>query len=234
MIVTFRIAGTLAASAANSSSLTVTAPACNVNDILIACIMTKLLNNTISAPDATWNSIYQDNGDCTDASDDHRCAIFWKRATASGGDFAFTFANKSTDLKAGVILAFGGCPMRSTPIDATAVGATVTAGVNDAVAFPAFDPTNIRAEIVYVAFYGDDATAFNAAMSSDTNPDCTIRTDQETSLGTDCTIAVTSGPTTDGSAISARTWSSAASTTSGSTGVVFGLVPVGRKFITHV
>lgn len=233
MVVEFRAAGTLAATAGNATTVAVTAPACNVNDILIACILTKLLGNTISPPDATWNSIYQADGDCTTAADDHRCAIYWKRATASGGDFTFTFATKSTDLKAGVIVAYSGCPTRVTPIDGTAVGATVTVGANDNVAFPAFDPTSIHAEIVYVAFYGNDLTSFSAAMSGDTNPDCTVRTDQETSTGTDCTIAIISGPTTDGSSIASRTWASGSTTDAGSTGVVFGLIPERRVFVTH-
>jgi hypothetical protein len=62
-------------------------------------------------------------------------------------------------------------------------------------------------------------------MSGDTNPDCVRRFDLETGTGTDATIALTSGPTTDGSNIASRTWASAATTDSGNTGMVFGLKP---------
>lgn len=60
-------------------------------------------------------------------------------------------------------------------------------------------------------------------MSNDTNPNCTKDCDVESSTGTDCSIAFTSG-TNDGSNIASRTWASVSSTDAGSTGVVFALV----------
>ena len=108
------------------------------------------------------------------------------------------------------------------PIDRTAVGATVTVGANDNIAFPAFTPSSSEAMVIYFGFYGNDLTTPGAAMSNDVNPDCTTRYDRETSSGNDVTICCTSG-TNDGSAIASRTWAMASTADAGSTGVVLAL-----------
>ena len=89
--------------------------------------------------------------------------------------------------------------------------------------FPAFDPTSTDVEVIFVAFYCGNVTTFSAAMSSDTNPDCTTRWDLETSAGANCTIACTSG-SNDGSNVASRTWASNADVDLENTGVVFALV----------
>lgn len=224
MAVSFISAGALGLSA-TVTPIAVIAPACQQDDILLCCLINKELNVTISAPDGTWTEIYQANGDCTTAADDHRAAIFWKRATTadSGATFNFSKSADNNVLFAGVISVWRGCnPF--TPLDATAVGATVTAAASDNVAFPAFKPTSAEGHVIFVAFYGNDLTTFNAAMSNDVNPDCTTRFDLETSTGNDCSIALTSG-NSDGSNIASRTWASASTADAGSTGVVFALVP---------
>lgn len=223
MAVSFVAAGSNVTNTTNQT-LALVAPTCQEDDILLACIINKALTVAISAPDSTWTEIYQANADCTTAAADHRAAIFWKRAEklSSGDTFNFTKAS-GTVLFMGNISAWRGCNPFS-PIDATAVGATVTVADNDNVTFPAFDPTSAEAHVVFVAFYGNDLTTFNAAMSSDVNPDCTTRWDNESSAGNDATIACTSG-LADGSNIASRTWASASTADAGSTGVVFGLVP---------
>lgn len=225
MSVTFVAAGSLADNATVATQAIV-APACNEGDILVAILINKsAVANVISAPDGTWASITSGLNDCTAAADDHGYALFWKRATGSGGSFTFTKATDDNVTFGGVIHAWRGALTSGSPLDATAVGTTKTAGAADNVSFPAFDPTAVNAHIIYVAIYGNDATTFNAAMSADTNPDCTVRSDLESTTGTDYSIAVISGDTTDGSNIASRTWASASTTDAGSTGIVFGLVP---------
>lgn len=234
MQVTFNAAGTAAWNATTNSQAIAAPSATLINDILIAVVINKALTNAISAPDATWFQIYQGAVDCTTAADDHRISIWWKRATAAGAtSFTFTKTTDDNVLFGGVIVAYSGCKLRGSPIDATAVGATVTAAAGDTANFPAFDPTSLHNETVFVCTAGNDATTFAAAMSADTNPDCTVRADVETSTGSDVSIGITSGYN-NGSNIAARTWDYAATTNCGNIAVVFALVPESRKLVTHV
>ena len=67
-----------------NQSLPMTPPAATmVGDILLAQLVNKALTVAISPPNSSWTQLYQANGDCTTAADDHRAAIFWKRATSS-------------------------------------------------------------------------------------------------------------------------------------------------------
>src|ERR1044071_9803713 len=104
MAVTFVAAGALATNA-TTVTLTVVAPTLQANDIMIACLINKALGNVISAPDGTWTQISQDDNDCTTAADDHRYAVYWKRAASgdSGATFNFTKASDDNNLFAGVI-----------------------------------------------------------------------------------------------------------------------------------
>jgi hypothetical protein len=162
--------------------------------------------------------------DCTTAADDHQYGLYWCRAKAtdSGATFNFTKATDDNLLFAGVISAHRGFKKSGSPINATAPARTETAGANDNVAFPAFDPAGANCHVFFMAYYGNDLSAFAAAMSADTNPDCTLRYDLETSSGNDCTLACTSGDN-DGANVASRTWASAASTDAGNTGVVFAM-----------
>ena len=220
---TFVAVGALATNV-TTASMPITAPTLAVNDIMIACLINKALGNVISPPDGTWTQIIQDDTDCTIANDDHRFAIFWKRAVSGNSGAAFTFTKATDDnlLFAGIISAWRGCVATGNPIDGGAV--SKTAGAIDNVSFPAITTVNPNELVLFVAFYGQDATTFAAAMSSDVNPGCTLRFDQENSGGTDCTIACTSGPLTDAGTVAARTWASNATTDAGSAGVVFGLI----------
>jgi hypothetical protein len=114
-------------------------------------------------------------------------------------------------------------------IDAAGVGVTATTTLTDDVSFPAYDPSGpvggaADVHVMFVAFYGNDLTGFSAAMSADTNPDCTTRVDLESSAGTDVTLALTSG-NNDGGNIAARTWASNSTANAANTGVVFAVNP---------
>ena len=220
MAITFVANGALAIDAA-TATLAVDAPTCLANDILVCALLNKELTVTISPPDGTWTQLAQNEIDST--VNDFRFALFWKKATASGGTFNFTKSADNNILFIGVISAWRGSPTPDSPIDVTAVGVSLNTTAADNVTFPAFDPTATAVHVIYTAFYGDDATTFAAAMSADTNPDCTTRFDLESNAGTDGSIACTSGDN-DGSSIASRTWASASTTDAGSAGVVFALI----------
>jgi hypothetical protein len=226
MAVTFNTVGLSLSTNTVSAFVDVLAPsAILTDDIMIACCMGKPLGNVMSAPDGSWTQIVQADGDCTLAANDHRYAIFWKRAVSTDSDATFRFTKVTDDnnIYAAVIGVWTGAATSGSPLDDTAAAATTTAAQTDTVSFPAFNPTGTDSHIIFVAFYGNDLTTFAAAMSNDTDPDCTIRWDYETSADTDLTIACTSGDTTDGANIAARTWASVSTTDAGSTGVVFAL-----------
>lgn len=229
MPITFVAAGAFAANATLATQ-NIVAPTLVANDVMLACVINKALGNVISAPDGTWTQIVQDDNDCTTAADDHRFAIFWKRAAGgdSGATFAFTKATDDNSFFGGMIGAFRGCVTPGSPLDATAPGVQKTAAQTDDVTFPALDPTGTDVHVVFIAFYLNDLTTFAAAMSADTNPDCTLRWDTETATGTDCTIACMSGDN-NGASIASRTWAAASTADAGNTGVVFALLPPGTS-----
>jgi hypothetical protein len=221
MTITFIAAGSLATNN-TTTTLPVVAPACNINDILICCLMNKDVTNTISPPDGTWTQIVQGFNDATTAAAKHQYAVFWKRATASNGTFDFTKATDDNNLFCGVIGVWRGVIATTDPLDATAAGVTETLSNTDNVSFPAFDPTGTDVHVVYVAFYGFDLTTYSAAMVANVNPACTIRWDLETGVGTNGSISCTSG-SNDGTAIASRTWASNSTNNAANTGVVFAL-----------
>lgn len=222
--VTFVAAGSLAVNATLASQAIV-APACAANDILIAAVFNKsIAANAISAPDGTWTEVVaQAVNDCTTAADEFRFSLWWKRATGSGGSFTFTKATDDNVLFGGVIVAYRGAKTSGNPIHVRTIPYTSTTAPADSVTFPNYSPSYHLIRMVFVAFYGNDQTTFAAAMSDDVNPDCTIDTDQETSTGTDFTIAICSG-ISDGTPISQRGWASNATVDAGNTGVVFSLL----------
>jgi hypothetical protein len=226
MSVSFVAAGAIGESA-TVTPITVTAPACQSGDILIATIINKEITVTISPPDSTWTELYQGQADATLAADDFRAAVYWKRATGSGGSFSFSKSADNNVEFAGIISAWRGCVVgdSANPIDATAVGNQVTTAVADNVTFPAFDPTaaNGFCHVVFVAFYGNDLTTFSGTMSSSAECVTAVRYDLESSTGTDFSIAVCSGDAS-GNNIASRTWASASTADSSSIGVVFGLL----------
>ena len=122
-----------------------------------------------------------------------------------------------------MISAWRGAKSTGSPLDASAAARTETAGAADNVSFPAYDPTSTSVHVIYMAYYGQDTCTFAAAMSADTNPDCTLRYDLENALGTDSYLSCISGES-DCSAIASRNCASASAVDAGNTGVVFALV----------
>jgi len=226
MAVTFHVAGAAVANFTTTTLTLQTFSSVSINDILIAVLINKSTTaNAISAPDGTWTQLAQ--GTNTGGTGGHQYAVFWKRTLIGGLEsFDFTKATDDNSLFYGIIGAFSGAAKAPlSPIDVTAVGVTETTASSDNVSFPAFDPTRTDVHVVFAALYGNDLTTFAAAMSSDTNPDCTKRFDVETSTGTDASLALTSGDN-DGANIAARTWASASTADAANTGVVFALVPL--------
>ncbi len=224
MAVTFVGAGSWADNATTATQ-SITAPACAADDILICALINKSPTaNAFSPPDGTWSTVIATEvNDCTTAADDHQFGLYWKRATGSGGSFTFTKAVDDNVTFGGYIAVYRGALRTGSPLDATAAVRTKTAGAADNVSFPAYDPTSTDVRVIYVAFYGNDQTTFNAAMVGNTNPVCGTDADLESATGTDASIAFASG-LNDGSAIASRTWASASTTDAGNTGVVFALV----------
>ena len=226
MSVTFIGAGSLVTSATQPSLSVGTHANTAVGDILICQLINKSVTaNAFSPPDGTWTQVIATEvNDCTTAADDHQYGLYWKRAdTAGAQNFTFTKNTDDNVLFAAVISSWRGALASGDPLDATAAARTETAGADDNVNFPAYDPTETDVHVIFMAYYGNDATTFAAAMSNDTNPDCTLRYDLESSQGNDCSLACTSGDN-DGSNVASRTWASASTTNAGNTGVVFALV----------
>ena len=219
----FVAAGALATNTTTQSMAVAVPTGIRPGDILIAQIVNKALSIVISPP-AGGTEIIQGDADCTTAADDHRAALYYKRAAPAdvGASPAFTKAS-GTGLFAGVISAWRGCTRHTLVIDSNFVNVTVTAGANDNISFPAINPLSVEAHVVYFGFYGNDLTTMNAAMSADTNPDCTTRYDLESSAGNDVTLCCTSG-NNDGASVGTRTWATASTTDAGSTGMVIALV----------
>lgn len=225
MAVTFIASGASLSTNTTTTTLNITSPTVSIGDhVLIACLMNKESIVDISPPDGTWTEIVDAFNNAGTALHKHQYAAFYKVALGDDGNDVYSFFKDIDDNKlfCGIIATFGGVDT-TTPLDATAAGATATTTDTDNVTFPAFDPA-AACHAVFIAFYGNDNTGFSAAMSADTNPDCTTRFDVETGSGSDASIAMTSGDN-DGSNIASRTWASNATADAANTGLVFALKP---------
>src|SRR3990167_2799937 len=216
MGVAFRAVGSIAAAAGTgggATALTITAPACVVHDILIAVILSKS-NTTISPPDGSWTSVSASNN--TSAQ---RCSIWWKRATASGGNFTFTRASESINWYC-VVIAWKGCRASATPIDATTPTTSANAS-GDSVTYATFNPAETTAFVVAVGVYNEDNTT--AGSISGTDPTFTLRCDVESATGADGSIFGYDGSST-GAATGARSHTTTSTADAINIGVLFGLV----------
>jgi hypothetical protein len=217
----FVAAGALATNA-TTTTLTITAPACSVDDILLAFIHGNN-NQTVSPPDGTWTSVVEVNN--TTAM---RSSVFWKRATASGGTHAFTKPTDDNLLFAGLICAWKGCPTNATPIDATTPTTSANASSDD-VTYATFDPVETNGLVIAAGFYNQGGTTdTTAGAMSGTNPTFAVRADVETSVGANCSIFVYDGLST-GAATGARTHPTTSATNAINTGILIGLVLQGQE-----
>jgi hypothetical protein len=214
MAVAWQATGAIAANA-TTVSLSITAPACAADDILM-CAINQRSNQVITAPDGTWTNILAVNHGAT-----FRAELFWKRATASGGSFAFTKPVDDNLLMCGVIWAHRGCLTTATPIDATALSQSLNSPAADTVTYADFDPTESAAFVCAIGFYKDDNTT--AGSISGTDPAFTNRCDVETSTGGDGSIFMYDGSST-GAATGARSHSTTSTDDAVSIGIMLGLI----------
>jgi hypothetical protein len=212
MAVTYVNRGSLVANAA-TTSISLDAPACNVDDVHVAIIYGKS-DQVISPPDGTWTNFVEFVGGST------RLTLSWKRATASGGSFAFTKPTDDNILFCGVITTWRGCTTSATPIDATTPSTSSNAS-SDTVSYADFNPTETTGHCVAVGAYAEDATT--AGSIAGTDPAFTNHVDVETPTGSDASIFVYSGDSS-GAATGARSHSTTSTTDAGSLAVIFGLV----------
>ncbi len=213
MAVSFITSGTLATNA-TTTTLGITAPACNVNDILIAVILGKD-NQVITVPDGTWTKFIEVNNTVN-----QRITVAWKRATGSGGTFNFTKPTDNNILFCGLIAVYRGCITSATPIDATTPTNSPNAS-SDTVTYATFNPTETNAFVVAIGVYNDDATT--AGSISGTDPTFSLNFDEETNIGTDGSIFGYSG-SSSGAATGARSHSTTSGVDAINIGVMFGLV----------
>ncbi len=218
MAVAFQAVGSIAARTDGISPLTITAPACLADDTLVACVADADATTTI-VPPGDWTQIVE--GDSGFTASKFRYGLFWKKAASGDSAANFDFVvGPSLSGAWGVISAWRGAAVPDSPLDGTPGTEEASTNLQDNVPFDAYTPTT-AAHIVYMAFVKQDNTAMSAAMSSDTDPDCTTRFDLETNVGADFTFACTSGDCT-GAAITSRTWASNSTADGLTLGVVFG------------
>lgn len=197
-------------------SLPITAPACNVDDILIAVLIGKD-NIDHQAPDGTWTEIGTQTHNTANMTTSH----WWKRATGSGGDFTFTKTTDNNIFFAGVISAWRGCIRLEDPIDAGTPTVSNNAS-SDTVTYATFDPVGTLVHVVASGIYGNDLTTLGAIAG--TNPTLSPRYDIETSTGTDCSFFCASGDS-DGAATGARSHSTTSTADEINQGWLFALIP---------
>lgn len=198
---------------ATTATLTLVAPACAADDILIAHIVGKD-NLDFTPPDGTWTPIVEANNTTA-----QRVSLFWKRATGSGGSFNFVKSSDNNILCFGVISAWRGCITTGSPIDATAPSESPNASA-DPVAYAAFNPA-AACHVVAMGAYNNDLTT--AGSISGTNPTFANVYDVETGTGTDASLFCYSGDS-DGADTGARSHATTSSADAISFGVMFGLV----------
>lgn len=195
--------------------LSIVAPACVADDILIAAINAKD-NQQWTAPSG-WTIFAEGNNTTA-----QRVTLAWKRAVTadSGATFVFTVPVDNNITYHGMISAWRGCITTGSPIDATAPTLSANAS-SDTVTYATFDSLQISAYIVAIGFYNDDVTTAGTIASTD--PILTSRWDLEDATGTDASIFGASGAST-GSDTGGRTQTTTSMTDAINTGVMFGLV----------
>lgn len=200
----------------SSASQNGTIPACVAGDLLIALVFNKG-STSFTAP-GDWFLLSQVATGVWVAS------VYYRLAVAGDSFTPVTFSKTAND---GILF---GVQISAwiTGLLAPYSGSSGSVPPVELVPFPAISPSG-AAHLAFFALYGDDQTAFAAAMSADTNPDCTTRFETETSLGTGFSIACTSGEN-DGSAVASRTWASNSVVDADCIGII--IVMVGTPEIT--
>lgn len=164
--ITYVAAG--AAVQTSTTSLAMSAPACQENDILIAQIIS--INNTaIVAPTALWTEIQQANFTGS------RAAIFWKRAVTADNAAAFTFTVGGTTTSYGLIYAWRGVKPHGNAIGTSTISANAS---SDTVTYATQTAHSNAGVLVAAGFYAEDAITSLATISGFLAP--TINVEQAT------------------------------------------------------
>ena len=215
MAVAFVAAGALAGTA-TLAELSLVAPTCSVDDILIAAINAK--DNQVWTAPAGWTKFVE-----SDNTTGQRVTLAWKRAESgdSAATFVFTVPVDNNITYHGMISAWSGCVTTGTPIDASTPTVDPAAVAQDSIDYATFDPTETTAYVVAIGFYNDDLTT--AGTISGTDPTLTNRWDLSSTTGTDASIMGYSGSST-GAATGARSHSTTSMADAINVGVLFGLV----------
>ena len=215
MAVSFQAAGALVGTV-TLPQLSIVAPTCAADDILIAAINAK--DNQVWTAPAGW-TIFDESNNTTA----QRVTLAWKRAVTadSGATFSFTVPIDNNITYHGMISAWRGCITTGTPIDATTPTASANAS-SDTVTYADFNPTSVMAWVVAIGFYNEDLTT--AGTIAGTNPTFANNWDLEDGTGTDASIFGYSGSSLTSAATGARSHTTTSMADAINVGVLFGLV----------
>lgn len=215
MAVTFVANGSMVPDA-TTTTLTVSAPTCLDDDILLAHIYGK--NRQVVTAPAGWASVVEYD----DGTNNQRLSVFWKRAVAasdSGAAFNFTKPVDDNLLFVGVISAWRGCVKVGSPID-PGTPSTRRNAASDNVNFNTFDPT-YPCHVVAMSSYNTNATT--AGAISGTDPTFSIRYDLEQNSANNNSSFCHSGDSS-GAATGGRQFATSSTTDAANMGVIFGLI----------
>lgn len=216
---------------ASGGALTLTVPACQVGDLLVAHVLAKAAGVTYGL-EAGWTAL----PGLAPHQSGTMAALLATRVADAGdttGAKTYTFTSNLSPLagQGGRISAWR--HSQGTPtVDPATIVITDTAVANALISYGSYTPSG-AGHVVFPAFYGNDVTTLDAIAGTD--PAATIWYDDESTAGSDFTISISSGNST-GAATGARTQDSHAGVIASSVGVVFGLlapsdeVPPGVNF----
>ena len=141
-----------------ATTLALIAPTLNVNDIIIAQIVSQD-NDAAATPDATWTSINELNNGVG-----LRSSLYWKRAVTGSSGATFTFTGLAgTTSNLGILTVYRGCKVDNSPIGSITSSANVSA---DAVTYATLTPTANTSAIIAAGFYADNATTAGSITST--------------------------------------------------------------------
>jgi hypothetical protein len=214
MSVAFRAAGAIAANN-TETILSVIAPACEVNDVLIASIHGQ--NTQVVGVPVGWTKFVEVNNVTV-----HRATLAWKRAGAEDSGAAFEFTKPVDDnlVFAGHITAWSGCVLSGDPIDASPPS-TNAGGIVDEINYSDFDPLETSAFVIALGHYLNGNTTPGAIAGTD--PSFVNNSHVFSTLGTQISFFTYSG-SSSGAATGARSHTTTSASNQRNIGVMFGLV----------
>ena len=193
------------------------------NDIIIVKLIAKNNTESITVP-AGWTKFVEVNWGATD---EHRTTIAWKRSAGAEGNADFSKLTNDGNLLWGVASLWRGCVTSGSPISGTAT--TSDNASSDTVTYATFTPGYAGDTVVAAGFYADDQTTLTLIAGID--PTFASNLDLETSVGTDASIFLQSGPSISGFPTGAKTHITTSTTDAVNLGVLFGLTGGGSAVV---